>query len=89
MIDEMLEKARRNAKVHADSNVEFRRGDIENEIPVKDGSADLVTSNCVINLTIGQAKRVPGSSRILKRGGRMVISDLVSDEEVVSSSATA
>jgi hypothetical protein len=47
MIDEMLEKARRNAKVHADSNVELRSGDVENEIQVKDGSADFWSSSTV------------------------------------------
>ena len=50
MTDEMLEKAKRNAKVHAYLNVEFRKGDIEKKIPVNDSTADLVISNCVINL---------------------------------------
>ncbi|HKI10014.1 MAG TPA: methyltransferase domain-containing protein [Nitrososphaeraceae archaeon] len=51
MTDEMLEKATRNAKENGYTNVEFRKGDIEKRIPVDDNSADLVISNCVINLT--------------------------------------
>ena len=51
MTDEMLEKARKNANDNGYTNVEFRKGDIEKRIPVEDNSADLVISNCVINLT--------------------------------------
>jgi SAM-dependent methyltransferase len=51
MTDEMLEKARKNANDNGYTNVEFRKGDIEKRIPVDDNSADLVLSNCVINLT--------------------------------------
>ena len=51
MTDEMLEKARKNAKEGAYTNVEFRKGDVEKRIPVEDSTADLVISNCVINLT--------------------------------------
>src|SRR5215204_4861916 len=59
MTNEMLEKARRNAKVYSYLNVEFRKGDIEKEIPVNDSTADLVISNCVINLT-RQGKCIQG-----------------------------
>jgi arsenite methyltransferase len=83
MTDEMLEKARRNAKENGYTNVEFRKGDIEKEIPVADNSADLVISNCVINLTTNKVDTFKEVHRILKQGqGRMVISDLVTDKEV-------
>lgn len=89
MTDEMLEKARRNAKVHGYLNVEFRKGDIEKKIPVNDGTADLVISNCVINLTMDKVDAFREVHRILKQGGRMVISDLVTDVEVAPSSVSA
>ena len=56
MTDEMLEKASKNAKDNGyTTNVEFRKGDIEKRIPVEDNTADLVISNCVINLTTDKA----------------------------------
>lgn len=79
MSDEMLERARRNAKEGGYTNVEFRKGDIEERIPIDDNSADAVISNCVINLTTDKIKAFKEIHRILKNGGRMVISDLVSD----------
>ena len=83
MTDEMLDKARRNAKENGYTNVEFRKGDIEKRIPVDDNSVDLVISNCVINLTTDKANTFKEVYRILKPGqGRMVISDLVTDKEV-------
>jgi arsenite methyltransferase len=83
LTDEMLEKARRNAKENGYTNVEFRKGDIEKRIPVDDNSVDLVISNCVINLTTNKADTFKEVHRILKQGqGRMVISDLVTDKEV-------
>src|ERR671917_2476805 len=83
MTDEMLDKARRNAKENGYTNVEFRKGDIEKRIPVDDNSADLVMSNCVINLTTNKVDTFKEVHRILKQGqGRMVISDLVTDKEV-------
>ena len=83
MTDEMLEKAIRNAKENGYTNVEFRKGDIEKRIPVDDNSADLVISNCVINLTTDKVNTFKEIHRILKQGeGRMVISDLVTDREV-------
>ena len=90
MTDEMLEKARRNAKVYGYLNVEFRKGDIEKRIPVDENSADVVISNCVINLTMNKVNAFKEVYRILKSGGgRMVISDLVTDSEIIPSDANA
>jgi SAM-dependent methyltransferase len=83
LTDEMLEKARRNAKEGGYTNVEFRKGDIEKRIPVENNSVDLVISNCVINLTTNKISTFKEVHRILKQGqGRMVISDWVTDKEV-------
>jgi arsenite methyltransferase len=82
MTDEMLERARRNANEGGYTNVEFRKGDIEETIPVDENSVDVVISNCVINLAIDKVKAFKEIHRILKNGGRMVISDLVSDGKI-------
>jgi protein-tyrosine-phosphatase len=83
MTDEMLEKARKNAQDNGYTNVEFRKGDVERRIPVEDNTADLVISNCVINLTADKVSTFKEVYRILKHdGGRMMISDLVTDREV-------
>jgi arsenite methyltransferase len=87
MTDEMLEKARKNAKENGYTNVEFRKGDIEKRIPVDDNSVDLVISNCVINLTTDKTDTFREVHRILKQEqGRMVISDLITDKEVTRDS---
>ena len=85
MTDEMLEKARKAAKDNGyTTNVEFRKGDIEKKIPVKDNSVDAVISNCVINLTTDKVSTFKEIYRILRKDGRarMVISDLVTDREI-------
>lgn len=82
MTDEMLDKARKNAKEGNYTNIEFRKGDIENNIPVDDNTVDAVISNCVINLTTDKTNAFRQVHRILKQGGRMVISDLVTDREI-------
>ena len=84
MTDEMLEKARNNAKENGYANVEFRKGDIETRIPVEDNSIDAVISNCVINLTNNKINTFKEVYRILKPNGigRMIISDLVTDKEI-------
>ena len=83
LTEEMLEKAKKNAKENGYTNVEFRKGDIEKRIPIDDNSVDLVISNCVINLTTNKVDTFKEIYRILKQGqGRMVISDLITDKEV-------
>ncbi|QLH09617.1 arsenite methyltransferase [Candidatus Nitrosotenuis sp. DW1] len=82
MTDEMLEKARKNAKDGKYDNVEFKKGDVEDDIPLPRYSADAVISNCVINLTIDKTKAFKEIYRILKKGGRMIISDLITSKEL-------
>ncbi|MGB6534042.1 MAG: arsenite methyltransferase [Candidatus Nitrosopolaris sp.] len=82
MTDEMLGRARKNAQQGGYTNVEFRKGDIEKRIPVEDNTVDLAISNCVINLTTDKISTFKEIYRILKDGGRMIISDLVTDREV-------
>lgn len=82
MTDEMLEKARDIAKQSRFTNVEFKKGDIERGIPIEDSAADVVISNCVINLTLDKVAAFKEIYRILRSDGRMVISDLVTSKEV-------
>ncbi|MFZ0514059.1 MAG: methyltransferase domain-containing protein [Candidatus Nitrosopolaris sp.] len=77
MTDEMLEKARNSAKQSGFTNVEFKKGDIERGIPIEDSTADVVISNCVINLTLDKVAVFREIYRILRNDGRNVISDLV------------
>jgi ubiquinone/menaquinone biosynthesis C-methylase UbiE len=90
MTDEMLEKAADHAKHSGYTNVEFKKGDIERGIPINDNAADVVISNCVINLTIDKIAAFKEIYRILKtNGGRMIISDLVTSKEVDPESANS
>lgn len=82
MTDKMLEKARENALKGDYSNVEFRKGDIEENIPLENNTVDAVISNCVINLTTNKTNAFKEVFRILKHDGRMVISDLITDTEL-------
>lgn len=77
MTPEMISRARNNADKNRYTNVEFRQGEIEN-LPVEDSSVDVVISNCVINLAVDKRQVFADIYRVLKTGGRIVISDIVS-----------
>ena len=81
MTAEMLKLAKENAKAANAQNIEYIKGTIE-DIPLPDNSVDVVLSNCVINFASDKRRVLSEALRILKVGGRFVVSDIVSFEEV-------
>jgi len=80
----MIERSMQTAKKHGYNNVEFKLGEIE-DLPVEDNSIDVIISNCVINLSPDKKKVFNEAYRVLKLGGRLIISDMVTNKKLPQS----
>jgi arsenite methyltransferase len=81
MTDEMLELARANQRAAGTDNVEWLKGTIE-EVPLPDGSVDVVISNCVINLSVDKPRVLREAARVLRSGGRFGVTDVIADQDM-------
>jgi arsenite methyltransferase len=81
MTDAMLEKAHKNLALLGLANVEFRKGEME-QMPIADASIDVITSNCVINLSPDKYRVFGEAHRVLRPGGRLMVADIATVGEL-------